>query len=244
MFGVANQNQQSISQLVELPEHHVVEEFATPMACTDRHRRAIQAHSEVLFPPVDQQEPYIVLIDMAKIIRHNPYEWSDYVQKVSSIIFRHNNATHIICVNDRYDTAYSTKDDKRDLRVQGRAHVPTIYMKFKLALWHQQQREANICKHLTQSADAEIVYSVGSDCTNLSTQESMPDYSFSQSEANTILISAYAVLLTVGPVVISSADTDIYVAAAISQKLPGLLCIKRKQATILCHNLVPGEMAD
>ena len=108
----------------------------------------------------------------------------------------------------------------------------------KLALWHQQQ----ICKHLTQSADAEIVYSVGSDCTNLSTQESMPDYSFSQSEADTILISAYAVLFTVhGPVVIDSADTD--TAAAISQKLPGLLCIKRKQATIFCHNLVPEEMA-
>ena len=33
-------------------------------------------------------------------------------------------------------------------------------------------------------------------------------------------------------------------AAAISQKLPGLLCIKTKQATILCHNLVPEEMAD
>ena len=33
-------------------------------------------------------------------------------------------------------------------------------------------------------------------------------------------------------------------AAAISPKLPGLLCIKRKQATILCHNLVPEEMAD
>ena len=28
------------------------------------------------------------------------------------------------------DTAYSTKDDKQDLRVQGRAHVPNIYMKF------------------------------------------------------------------------------------------------------------------
>ena len=48
-----------------------------------------------------------------------------------------------------------------------------------------------------------------------------------------------------GPVVIDSADTDIYVAAAaISQKLPGLLCIKTKQATILCHNFVPEEMAD
>lgn len=30
----------------------------------------------------------------------------------------------------------------------------------------------------------------------------------------------------------------------ISQKLPGLLCIKRKQETILCRNLVPEEMAD
>ena len=112
--------QQSICQLVEFPEHRVV----------------------------DLQEPYIALVDMGKIIRHNR---SDYVQKVSSIIFRHNNATHIICVNDPYDTAYSTKDDKQDLRVQGRAHVPNIYMThshllehLKLALWHQQQREANM----------------------------------------------------------------------------------------------------
>ena len=29
LVRVANQNQQSISQLVELPEHRVVEEFAT-----------------------------------------------------------------------------------------------------------------------------------------------------------------------------------------------------------------------
>ena len=108
-----------------------------------------------------------------------------------------------------------------------------------------------ICRHLTdlaQSVHAEIVYSVGSDCTNLSTQELMPYYSFSQSEADTILFSAYAVLRDSGysgPVVINSADTDTYVtAAAISQKLPGLLCIKRKQETILCRNLVSEEMAD
>lgn len=47
-----------------------------------------------------------------------------------------------------------------------------------------------------------------------------------------------------GPVAINSADTDTYVAAAaISQRLPSLLCIKRKQETILCGNLVPEEMA-
>ena len=134
--------------------------------------REKQAHSEVLFPAC---RSYIALIDMGKIIRHNPYKWSDYVQKVSSIIFRHNNATHIICVNDPYDTAYSTKDDKQDLRVQGRAHVPNIYMTHSHLLEQlcgTNNKGRLICKHLTQSAEAEIVYSVGSDCTNLSTRES------------------------------------------------------------------------
>ena len=77
---------------------------------------------------LDLQEPYIALIDVGMIWRMatltaedrqtqdgTTYKWSDYAQKVSSIIFaRHNDATRIICVND-YDTAYSTKDDERDL---------------------------------------------------------------------------------------------------------------------------------
>ena len=62
----------------------------------------------------------------------------------------------------------------------------------------------------------------------------MPDYSFSQSEARHHSHFCIRCIVCSGPVVIDSADTDIYVAAAaISQKLPGLLCIKRKQATIL-----------
>jgi len=162
-------------------------------------------------------------------------------------------------VNDLYDTAYSTKDE---LQVQGMAHVPNVYMKFNNPLPsartfktllcstnNKRRLQKLICKQLTelaQTVHAEIVYSVGSSCTNLSTLESMPDYSFSQSEADTILFSAYAVLRDSGysgPVVIDLADTDTYVAAAvISHKLPGLLCIKRKQETILCRNLVPEEM--
>ena len=48
-----------------------------------------------------------------------------------------------------------------------------------------------------------------------------------------------------GPVVIDAADTDTYVAAAgISQQLPGTLCIKRKQETVLCRGLVTEQMAD
>ena len=52
------------------------------------------------------------------------YKWLDYVHKVSSIILaRHGDADRIICMNDRYDAVYSTKDDERDLRVQGKAHM-------------------------------------------------------------------------------------------------------------------------
>ena len=59
-----------------------------------------------------------------------PYKWSDYVHKVSSIMFgRHGDAERIICVNNPCNAEYSTKDDERDLRVQGKAHVPNTYMK-------------------------------------------------------------------------------------------------------------------
>ena len=108
-----------------------------------------------------------------------------------------------------------------------------------------------ICSYLTdlsQNVDVEIFYSVGPHCTNLSTKQPMHSYSFDQSEADTILFSAYAVLRESGhtdPVVIDAGDTDAYVAAAvISQQLPGMLCIKRKQETVLCRGLVYEEMAD
>ena len=193
-----------------------------------------------------------------------PYKWSDYVHKVSSIIFaRHGDANSIICVNDPYDTAFSTKDDERDLRVQGKAHVPNTYMKlgdpfpsataFKTLLCSVSNKgrlQKLICSYmadLTQNVHVEIIYSVGSHCTNLSSQQPMPDYSFDQSEADTILFFVYTVLRESGysgPVVIDAADTDAYVAAAvISQQLPGMLCIKRKQEIVLCRGLVTEEMA-
>ena len=48
-----------------------------------------------------------------------------------------------------------------------------------------------------------------------------------------------------GPVVIDAADTDVYVvASAISQKLLGILCIKRNKETVLCCGLLTEEMSD
>ena len=108
-----------------------------------------------------------------------------------------------------------------------------------------------ICDYLAdiaQSVDAEIVYSVGSHCIKLSTQQPMDNYSFDQSEADTILFSTYAVLRESGysrPVVVDAADTDAYVTAAvISQQLPGMLCIERKQVIVLCRGSVTDKMAD
>ena len=76
----------------------------------------------------------------------------------------------------------------------------------------------------------------------------MEHYCFNQSETDTILFSAYSALRESGysgPVVIDVADTDAYVSAAvISQQLPGMLCINRKQETILCRGLVTEEMAN
>ena len=165
---------------------------------------------------------------------------------------------------DMMDAAYSTKDDERDLRVQGKAHIPNTYMKmgdpfpsaraFKTLLCSNSNKgrlQKLICSYLTdlsQNVDVEIFYSVGPHCTNLSTKQPMHSYSFDQSEADTILFSAYAVLRESGhtdTVVIDAGDTDAYVAAVvISQQLPGMLCIKRKQETILCRGLVSEEMAD
>ena len=80
---------------------------------------------------VDLKESYITLVDIGVIWRMatpsaedqqkhdgNPCKWSDYIQKVSSSI-----------INDPYDKAYSTKDDERDLRIEGNVHFPNIYMK-------------------------------------------------------------------------------------------------------------------
>lgn len=116
-----------------------------------------------------------------------------------------------------------------DLQTQGKAYVPASTSK-------KGRLQTLICSYLTsiaQNVDAEIIYSVGCHCTNLSTGEPMPNYSFEQSEADTILFSGYAVLREPGysgPVVMGVADTDAYVAAAvISQQLPGMLYIKRKK---------------
>ena len=75
----------------------------------------------------------------------------------------------------------------------------------------------------------------------------MKNRSFDQCQADTVLISAFAILREsgcTGPVVIDAVDINAYVVAAVLwQKLAGMICIKRKQETILCRGLLADEMA-
>ena len=85
----------------------------------------------------------------------------------------------------------------------------------------------------------EIVYSVGSDCTNLNQCWITVSFNLRQTPFYAVLRdSGYS-----GPIV---ADTDTLWQQQLFHRnfLHGLLCIMRKQETILCRNLVPEEMAD
>ena len=131
--------------LTELMEHLVVKECMALFNSNDTYRKTQKSKliQSLSLQSVDLQEPYTALIDMGMIWRiatpsaedrqmqyGTPYKWSDYVHKVSSIILAcHGDAERIICVNDLYDAPYSTKDNERDLRVQGKAHIPNAYMK-------------------------------------------------------------------------------------------------------------------
>ena len=127
--------------LSQLLEHRVVEECMTLFNSDDIYRKTQKSKliQKLSLQSIDLQKPYVAVVDMDMIWSMaaptaedrqtkdgTPYNWSDYVHKVSSIILaRRGDADCIICVND---AAYSTKDDERDLRVQGKAHVPNTYM--------------------------------------------------------------------------------------------------------------------
>ena len=110
---------------------------------TYRKTQKSQLLQKLCLQSVNLQEPYTALIDMGMVWRmatptsedrqkpdSTQYTWSDYVSKVVNIILaRHVRADRIICVNDPYDAANSTKDNEKDLRAQGKAHIPNTYMK-------------------------------------------------------------------------------------------------------------------
>ena len=179
----------------------------------------------------------------------SPYTWGDYANNISSMLLaRHKGANSIICVNDPYGQTVSIKYDKRELRIQGHGHIPNVFMKagdafpspceFKKIInssGNNKRLQTMIKAQLTgiaQSIMQEMLYSVGEECTSLSSGTSMDELSFSQFEAGTIMLSCYVTFRSQGiddPFVIDAADTDMHVQTlTITHEIPGILCIRKK----------------
>lgn len=230
------------------------------------------------FDAVHVREPYTALVDMGMVWRmaipssenrirddDGKLMWSDYAKNVSNIILnRHHNAERIICVNDVYDTQYSIKDDERQLRIQGMGHIPNEHFKFDNPFPSTAKFNSILCsktnkfrlqkflqRYITEKArdiNIEILYSIGKECTNLSTNELVQELGCDQFEADTVIFSIYANLRNTGyrrPVVVDAADTDIYVAASyISRVYPGDLLMKRKGELVDCKKFVNDSMVE
>ena len=80
---------------------------------------------------------------------------------------------------------------------------------------------------------------------SLSSGNIRDDLSFHQREADTIMLSVYAVLRSSGhsnPVVVDAEDTDVYIqAAAILYNIPGIICMKKKKELFFCRAMCSDE---
>ena len=96
-----------------------------------------------------------------------------------------------------------------------------------------------------RNTNVDVIYSIGSHCTNLSSQQNMDQYSFDQSEADTIIFSFYAVLHEsgyAGPVVIDATDTvQMFTLQQHTYLISFLVCCALRE-TILGRSLVSEDM--
>ncbi|MES9880814.1 MAG: hypothetical protein ABW185_08030 [Sedimenticola sp.] len=193
------------------------------------------------------------------------YKWSDYLDKICNIILsRHADARRIILVNDKYDLPFSIKDDEHDRRAAKHTHVPNVFPQPKDTfpgaaefnkLMVNSGNKVRLQKLVKEQLKTQIgrtpcnvIYCEGDKSINLNTGVASGDYVFKHTEADTMLISAYAKLRTENyteAVVLDSEDTDVYVQAAyVSQQLIGDLLIKRKHELINCRTMLSPDVAD
>ena len=104
-----------------------------------------------------------------------------------------------------YGQTKSIKDDERELRIQRDGHIPNVFVKAGDAFPSAREFKAIICSSgnnkrlqtmikaqltgIAQSIKQEVLYSVGEECTSLSSGTSLDELSFSQCEADTIMLS-------------------------------------------------------
>ena len=141
----------------------------------------------------------------------SPYARGDYANMMASMLLvRHTVANSIICVNDTCGQTEPIKDDERELQIQGHGHIHNVFMKAGDAFPSAREFKAIMCSSgnkkrlqtmikaqltgIAQSIKQEELYSVGEECTSISSGTSLYELSFSQCEADTIMLSCYVTL--------------------------------------------------
>ena len=269
-----------VRNLEQILEHRVTEESTSLYNADGTYRKSAKSqllkkmhiNSKVI------EDKYTAIVDMGMMWRlampamdeksadtDEKYKWRDYGHNVANtILARHHNASKIICVNDVYDSTYSTKDDERILREKGLGNIPNEHykpegnfpsrIKFNKILRKPENKirlQKFILKALQEKVvqcEKIIIYSTGKQCEDIATGTEMETLQFDHNEADTIMLSMYTKLRDDGfngIVVLDAADTDVYVAAAyISNQCPGELFIKRGSDNVNCKSLVNDSMVN
>ena len=194
------------------------------------------------------------------------FKWQDYIDKCRCLVYsRHPDAELLLCIEDRYDKQYTIKDDERDRRAadfpdagnkfpkpEEKFPGPKEFKAFMTDNNNKKRLQNLFCQTMqnTANTNSEKVILVGSgSASNLATGEQYPNISCDQAEADTIIFYVYSQLRSchqyLGPVVIDSEDTDVYVQAAyVSQHVPGKLYMKRKNHFVKCSNLIDSSISE
>ena len=178
-----------------------------------------------------------------------PFKFKDYFKRVADrLVDRHPSASTIICVNDVYDHPHATKEDERIQRQKNVGVIPNEFFreqdvfphrnKFQKILQSAENKkrlQKCLYKFIKEKAiqrSLEMIYSVGKECKHLANDSDVHSLKFDHSEADTIMISIYGEIRKDGkrtPIVLDSADTDVYVAAAhASHQFAGDFLIKKE----------------
>eukprot|EP00112_Aurelia_sp_Birch-Aquarium-sp1_P018096 Seg4270.2 transcript_id=Seg4270.2/GoldUCD/mRNA.D3Y31 product="hypothetical protein" protein_id=Seg4270.2/GoldUCD/D3Y31 len=192
------------------------------------------------------------------------FTWKDYATKMFFLITsRHPTASTIILVNDPYDLDFTIKDCEHDRRAKYTGGSKNVYIrrheklpnsrdfneffKNKKNKIRLQEFLKNEFAAMVSGESVKMLYSVQSDCYDLTNKEKVLEFECHHLEADTIIFYIYAQLRKMKrqeAVVIDAEDTDVVVLSArVSHEIQGLLGIRRKKEVFDCQQLCSEEMS-
>ena len=224
-------------------------------------------------------ETYIAIIDMG-LVWHlstpsledrqrsdgTSFTWRDYASKMFSLILkRHQHATQIVLVNDRYDLPYTIKDSERHQRSRTSEGSRNVFIRpldkfpsqrgfqeFLSKPANKQRLQMFLQSEFTTLCRGfptiQLVYSMGPICCSLPEGTRLENFECQHIEADTTLFFIYSKIRQSGneiPVIIDAEDTDVLVLATyVANNVDGSLMIKRRRDIIDCETLCPKDISD